>query len=101
MSVSVDLTSSLLRPSPTHRKDSDVIVPGCQWMCESVFEKQIDVCLHEGVFPFNNKLTETCSHGICQSDLPVANHHHGAVWRGVMCHIGQSGDFWEWREGEE
>ena len=28
-------------------------------MCASVFDKQIYVCFHEDVFPFNNKLTLT------------------------------------------
>lgn len=95
-----DITT-LPRPRPTHRKSCDVIVPGCQWPCVPLFEKQINVCLYERVFLFNNKLTESCSKGDCQSDPPVTNHVHGAVWRGVMGHIARSGGCWEWLEREK
>lgn len=58
----------------------------------SLFGKQIDVCLYERVFPCNNKLTESCSNGVCFSDLTLANHVRGGARRGVMCHIGRFGE---------
>lgn len=51
-----------------------------------MFEKQIDVCLYEGVFPFNNKPPDAWFHGMCQSDFPLANHCLATAWCGVSCH---------------